>query len=96
MAGSSAGFARLAQAGGLRDRDLTGVLAKDKRLRSFARTLEDRRVKKVRDFFEGPHGKYARHLADQRTPQVAKDWHFRMNMDMENFRQLYSKFREAS
>lgn len=75
--------------------DLTGTLANDRQLRSFAQTLKDRRIKKVRDFFEGPHGKYSRHLADQRTPQVAKDWHFRMNMDMDNFRTFYSKFCDA-
>lgn len=75
--------------------ELTGALANDRRLLSFAQTLKDRRVRKVRDFFEGPHGKYSRNLADQRTPQVAKDWHFRMNMDMDNFRDFYSKFCEA-
>ena len=76
--------------------DLTGTLANDRHLRAFAQTLKDRRVKKVREFFEGPHGKYSRRLADQRTPQVARDWHFRMNMDMDNFRTLYSKFCETS
>jgi len=75
--------------------DLTGTLANDRRLRSFARGLKDRRIKRVRDFFEGPHGKYARHLADRRTPRVARDWHFRMNLDMDNFRAFYSKFCDA-
>lgn len=72
--------------------DLTGTLSNDRQLRSFARTLKDRRIKRVRDFFEGPHGKYSRYLAEHRTSQVAKDWHFRMNMDMDNFRTFYSKF----
>jgi hypothetical protein len=72
--------------------ELTGELARDKRLRAFAQTLRDRRVRKVRDFFEGPHGKYSQDLANRRTPQLAKDWHFRMDMDMENFRSMYSKF----
>jgi hypothetical protein len=75
--------------------DLTGILASDRRLRAFARTLKDGRVKRVRDFFEGPRGKYSRHLADERTPGVARDWHFRMNMDLDNFRAFYSKFCEA-
>jgi hypothetical protein len=72
--------------------DLTGELANDRQFRAFAQTLKDRRVKRVRDFFEGPHGKYSRELANERTPQVAKDWHFRMDMDMDNFRSFYSKF----
>lgn len=75
--------------------ELTGTLASDRHLRSFAQTLRDRRVRRVRDFFEGPHGKYSRELANRRTPQVAKDWHFRMNMDMDNFRTFYSKFHQA-
>lgn len=75
--------------------ELTGALSNDRQLRSFAQTLKDRRVKKVRDFFDGPHGKYSRYLAEQRTPPVARDWHFRMNMDMDNFRHFYSKFCEV-
>ncbi len=72
--------------------DLTGELARDKRLQAFAQTLRDRRVRRVRDFFEGPHGKYSQDLASRRTPQLARDWHFRMDIDMENFRSIYSKF----
>ena len=72
--------------------DLTGELARDKRFRAFAQTLRDRRVRRVRDFFEGPHGKYSQDLANRRTPQLARDWHFRMDMDMENFRNMYTKF----
>jgi len=75
--------------------DLTGVLADDPALRSFAQSLKDRRVKKTRDFFETAQGRRARDLAERRTPPVAKDWNFRMDMDMDNFRQLYSKFCEA-
>lgn len=75
--------------------ELAGALSNDRQLRVFALTLKDRRVRRVRDFFEGPHGKYSRYLADQRTPQIAKDWHFRMNMDLDNFRHFYTKFCEV-
>jgi len=75
--------------------DLTGTLANDHRLRSFAQTLRDRRVKRVRNFFDPHPGKYAQKLADQRSPQIARDWLYRMDMDMDNFRQFYSKFCEA-
>jgi hypothetical protein len=74
--------------------ELTAMLTNDRELRAFAQTLRDRRVRRVRDFFEGPHGKYARRLANQRTPEVARAWLFRMDLDMDNFRSLYSKFCE--
>jgi hypothetical protein len=75
--------------------ELTGVLANDRRLRSLAQTLKDRRITKVHDFFEARYGKYSQYLAEQRTPRVAKNWHFRLDMDMDNFRQFYSKYCEA-
>lgn len=75
--------------------ELTGTLANDAQLRGFAQKLKDRRIKKVRDFFETQHGKYSRYLTNQRTPQVAKNWHFRMDMDLDNFRQFYAKFAAA-
>lgn len=75
--------------------ELTGMLANDRHLRSLAATLKDRRFKKVRDFFEFPQGKFSKQLAEQRTPLVAREWRFRLDMDMDNFRQFYSKFCEA-
>ena len=74
--------------------ELTALLENDPELRTFAQGLRDRRVRKVRDFFEGVHGKYARALADQRTPDVARTWFFRMNMDLDNFSDFFSKFSE--
>lgn len=75
--------------------ELTGTLAKDRQLCSYARTLRDRRIRKTRDFFQARRGRYARFLADQRTPRLARDWCYRMDMDMDNFRRFYSKFRDA-
>jgi hypothetical protein len=74
--------------------ELTAMLGNDQELRTFAQALRDRRVRRVRDFFEGPQGKYARKLADLRTPEVARAWLFRMNMDLDNFRDFFSKFRD--
>ena len=54
--------------------------------------LNDRRVRKVREFFEGREGKYARRLSEERTPALARRWRFRMDMDEENFRGIYRKF----
>jgi hypothetical protein len=75
--------------------ELTGMLANDQHLRSLAQKLKDRRFKKVRDFFVFSQGKYSGPLAEQRTPRVARDWRFRLDMDMDNFRHFYSKFCEA-
>jgi len=72
--------------------DLTGLLAKDNSLRSLAQSLKDRRVRRTKDFFEGPHGKHAARLAEMRTPPIARDWKFRLDMSMESFEQLFKKF----
>ena len=72
--------------------DLTAQLAGDRELETLAHTLRDRRVRRTKNFFHGVEGKHARHLSELRTPPVARDWKFRMDMDMENFRQLYRKF----
>jgi DNA-binding transcriptional ArsR family regulator len=72
--------------------DLTGLLAKDNSLRSLAQSLKDRRVSRIKDFFDGPHGQHAARLAEMRTPPIARDWKFRMDMSMESFEQLFDKF----
>lgn len=72
--------------------ELTGMLANDRHLGSLAQKLKDRRFKQVRNFFEFSHGKYSEQLAEQRTPRVAREWCFRLDMDMDNFRRFFSKF----
>ena len=72
--------------------ELTAVLTEDQDLRFVAKSLKDRRIKKTRDFFERVQGRRARRLAEQRTPEVARNWNFRIDMDLENFRQLFRKF----
>lgn len=75
--------------------ELTGLLANDHYLRSLAATFKDRRFTKVRNFFELSQGKFSEQLAELRTPQVAREWRFRLDMDMDNFRRFYTKFCEV-
>lgn len=72
--------------------ELTGNLAGDQDLVDLARRLRDRRVRKERDFFPGDDDPCARELAEARTPDVARQWKFRMNMTLETFASTFRKF----
>jgi hypothetical protein len=71
---------------------LTGTLGADSNLLDAAEQLRDRRVKKAEDFFKREHSSVERLLAEARTPPVAKEWLFRMNMTMETFASTFAKF----
>lgn len=71
---------------------LTGILASDSELLDAAEKFRDRRVKKTVDFFVRSHSPSERRLAEARTPTVAKDWLFRMNMTMESFASTFARF----
>ncbi|HEY3356075.1 MAG TPA: hypothetical protein VGQ83_22675 [Polyangia bacterium] len=66
--------------------ELTAVLMEDPGLLAWAAPFRDGRVHRLRDFFEVPPVPGSRELVDQRTPQVARDWGFRMNMGLDSFR----------
>jgi hypothetical protein len=70
---------------------LTGTLGQDSNLLDAAEQLRDRRVKKTEDFFMRDHSKAEALLAEARTPPVARDWLFRMNMTMETFASTFLK-----
>ncbi len=74
--------------------DLTSKLAPagGQHLHELAERLRDKRVTTEGDFFDGPHSKYGRELAARRTPDVARRWHYRMNMDLEVFASTFRKF----
>ena len=74
---------------------LTRTLMKDPSLSRHESALRDRRMGKTQDFFPAERGERARALADLRTPDVAKRWHFRMNMPMESFQSAFDKFSGA-
>lgn len=72
--------------------DLTSELGGNREFKEWAAELFDHRVKKDRDFFSAPSGRYGRQLAERNTPWVAKKWHYRMNMEFDTFKTLFEKF----
>ncbi len=73
--------------------DLTSALTHQSRFHDLANELYDNRFKKTESFFMNqPKGKYAKKLESLNTPVIAKRWHFKMNMDFENFRSHFEKF----
>lgn len=55
-------------------------------------SLRDGRYKKTKSFFLSDESERARRLAELRTPDLAKDWQFRMNMPYESFESSFEKF----
>lgn len=72
--------------------ELTTALSGDERFKSCATMLRDKRVRTVHDFFMGRKTASARELAEVKTPKVARDWGFRMNMEFESFQSTFDKF----
>lgn len=73
--------------------DLTSELSHEDRFHELARALEDRRFRRDESFFLNQQKtKYRKKLEARNTPSVAKRWHFKMNMDLENFRSHFKKF----
>ena len=70
---------------------LSATLLRDKTLAAFAGHLRDRRSSVVRDFFLTEHGVRARRLAQKRSPALARQWLFWMNMPMESFESFFRK-----
>jgi hypothetical protein len=71
--------------------DLTQVLLGRDAPRARNR-LRDARFRKTQDFFVTEPGERSRELAELRTPEVARRWHFRMNMPLESFKTSFDKF----
>ncbi|MBN1770309.1 MAG: hypothetical protein JXB32_03530 [Deltaproteobacteria bacterium] len=77
--------------------ELTAGLSGDDELRGWAKPLFDLRRTLTRDFFSASgESKLARRLAEERAPDVARRWGFRMNMDLESFRSLFERFVDAA
>lgn len=70
---------------------LTSILANDAVLGDLATKFRDHRVRSEREFFDLPDTAYSRALADRNAPEVARQWGYRMNMDLEAFRTVFDK-----
>jgi hypothetical protein len=66
--------------------ELTGELGRDRRLVGLSEVLRDRRMTTLRDFFNTGRREATREF------NLATKWGFRMNMDMDSFQSLFSKF----
>jgi transcriptional regulator with XRE-family HTH domain len=71
--------------------DLTGRLTDDQDLRRAAEPLRPKRVP-LTDFFK-TRSELERTLAEANTPDVAREWGYRLNMGMDSFESLLAKFR---
>ena len=72
--------------------ELAGSLGKDRRLVEASRSLVDRRRRRPRMFFSGPHGRHALAAAQKRTPRVARRWGYLMTTGVDSFKSLFDKF----
>lgn len=72
--------------------ELAGELGGDRRLVGIAELFRDKRLTAKRDFFLRPPTQLGRKLSDARSPDVAKRWGFRMNLDHDAFAALFRKF----
>ena len=72
--------------------ELAGRLGHDARLVQAARALHDRRRKRARMFFAGPHGPRALAATRRNTPKEALRWGYLMNMALDSFRSTFQKF----
>jgi len=73
--------------------ELTDQLASAGVFTAAAQPLREKRLKRMRNFFS-PNGRfrpYERELAVRNTPEVAKRWHFLMNMSLESFASHFRK-----
>jgi len=76
--------------------ELTGRLGGDPRLASLSESLRDRRRSRARPFFAGRQGRMALALARKKTPTLARQWGYLMNMGMDSFASAFAKHREAT
>jgi hypothetical protein len=70
---------------------LTSRLSGDPALETWAERLRDHRVTGLRSFFELPSARSTRALAERRTPAVAREWGFLMDLDYDSFKSTFEK-----
>jgi len=73
--------------------ELTGELAGDRTFIHAARTLRDRRYRRMKYFFSADgRTELSREITHLHTPKLAKRWHYLMNMTFEGFESHFRKF----
>jgi len=72
--------------------ELAGRLGAEPGLLAAANALRDRRRRRVRMFFVGPHGPRAVAATRRNTPREARRWGYLMNMGLDTFRSTFDKF----
>ncbi len=70
---------------------LTADLLGNPALREWAAGFRDYRVTSLRPFFTLPSARTARDLAERRTPQVARDWGYLMDLNLASFKSAFEK-----
>jgi len=71
---------------------LTTLLSDEQRFASLASLLKDKRLRQSRQFFYGVDSPRAKQLARLKTPAIAHEWGFQMNMGLDSFRSTFDKF----
>ncbi len=72
--------------------ELAGKVSNERQLVFAAALLRDRRRRRARMFFSGPHGPRALAATRRNTPPEARRWGFLMNMGVDSFRSTFAKF----
>lgn len=72
--------------------ELAGSLGKDRRLMEASKALVDRRRRRPRMFFSGPHGRRELAAAQERTPRVARRWGYLISTGVDSFKSVFDKF----
>jgi hypothetical protein len=72
--------------------ELAGRLGYERRLVEASAALRDKRRRRARMFFSGPHGPRAVAVTRRNTPKEALRWGYLMNMGLDSFRSTFDKF----
>jgi hypothetical protein len=70
---------------------LTAKLQRDPSLGQWAEGFRDHRVTSLRPFFTLPSAHASRDLAERRTPQLAREWGYLMDLDLDSFKSAFEK-----
>jgi len=77
--------------------DLTAALTKNTKFSKLAKQFKDKRWSKPEYFFESDSNLsgFQEQLTEKNTPELAKKWYLKLNMGLDSFQSLYSKYEKA-